>query len=39
MEKALPLCWKHKVKLITNMGSANPRPRPRSAWRSPASTA
>ena len=24
MEKALPLCWKHKVKLITNMGSANP---------------
>ena len=25
MEKALPLCWKHKVKLITNMGSANPQ--------------
>ncbi len=25
MEKALPLVWKHKVKLITNMGSANPR--------------
>lgn len=24
MEKALPLCWEHKVKLITNMGSANP---------------
>lgn len=24
MEKALPLCWKHHVKLITNMGSANP---------------
>ena len=24
MEKALPLCWKHKVKLITNMGAANP---------------
>ncbi len=24
MEKALPLCWQHKVKLITNMGSANP---------------
>ena len=24
MEQALPLCWKHKVKLITNMGSANP---------------
>lgn len=24
MEKALPLCHKHKVKLITNMGSANP---------------
>ncbi len=24
MEKALPLCWAHKVKLITNMGSANP---------------
>ena len=25
MEKALPLCWAHKVKLITNMGSANPQ--------------
>lgn len=25
MEKALPLCWEHKVRLITNMGSANPR--------------
>lgn len=25
MEKALPLCWKHNVKLITNMGSANPQ--------------
>ena len=25
MEKALPLCWEHKVKLITNMGSANPQ--------------
>ncbi|MFR8953419.1 MAG: acyclic terpene utilization AtuA family protein [Flavonifractor plautii] len=25
MERALPLCWKHKVKLITNMGSANPQ--------------
>ena len=25
MEKALPLCWKHKVKMITNMGSANPQ--------------
>lgn len=25
MEKALPLCYKHKVKLITNMGSANPQ--------------
>ncbi len=24
MEKALPLCWQNKVKLITNMGSANP---------------
>ncbi len=24
MEKALPLCWERKVKLITNMGSANP---------------
>ncbi|MCF0142217.1 MAG: DUF1446 domain-containing protein, partial [Parasporobacterium sp.] len=24
MEKALPLCHKHHVKLITNMGSANP---------------
>ena len=24
MEKALPLAWKHKVKIITNMGSANP---------------
>jgi len=24
MEKALPLCYEHKVKLITNMGSANP---------------
>ncbi|MBR2560402.1 MAG: DUF1446 domain-containing protein, partial [Firmicutes bacterium] len=24
MEKAPPLCWEHKVKLITNMGSANP---------------
>lgn len=24
MEKALPLCWEHKGKLITNMGSANP---------------
>jgi len=24
MEKALPLCWEKKVKLITNMGSANP---------------
>ena len=24
MEKALPLCWKHNVKLITNMGAANP---------------
>ncbi len=24
MEKALPLIWEHKVKLITNMGSANP---------------
>ena len=25
MEKALPLAWKHKVKVITNMGSANPQ--------------
>ena len=25
MEKALPLCYEHKVKLITNMGSANPQ--------------
>ena len=25
MERALPLCFKHKVKLITNMGSANPK--------------
>ena len=25
MEKALPLCWEHKVKLITNMGAANPQ--------------
>jgi len=25
MEKALPLARKHKVKIITNMGSANPR--------------
>ena len=24
MEKALPLCWEHNVKLITNMGAANP---------------
>jgi len=24
MEKALPLCYEHKVKLITNMGAANP---------------
>lgn len=24
MEKALPLCWTHGVKLITNMGAANP---------------
>lgn len=24
MVKALPLCWEKKVKLITNMGSANP---------------
>lgn len=24
MEKALSLAWKHKVKIITNMGSANP---------------
>jgi len=24
MEKALPLAWKNKVKVITNMGSANP---------------
>ena len=24
MEKALPLCYEHKVRLITNMGSANP---------------
>jgi hypothetical protein len=24
MEKALPLAWEHKVKIITNMGSANP---------------
>ncbi len=24
MEKALPLAWKHKVKIVTNMGSANP---------------
>lgn len=25
MEKALPLCYEHKVKMITNMGSANPQ--------------
>ena len=25
MEKALPLAWEHKVKIITNMGSANPQ--------------
>lgn len=25
MEKALPLAWEHKVKVITNMGSANPQ--------------
>lgn len=25
MEKALPLAWKHKVKMITNMGAANPQ--------------
>jgi len=24
MERALPLAWEHKVKIITNMGSANP---------------
>ena len=24
MERVLPLCWAHKVKVITNMGSANP---------------
>ena len=24
MERALPLAWEHKVKVITNMGSANP---------------
>lgn len=24
MEKALSLCWEHNVKLITNMGAANP---------------
>ena len=25
MEKALPLCYEHKVRMITNMGSANPQ--------------
>jgi len=25
MEQALPMCWQHKVKLITNMGAANPK--------------
>ena len=25
MEKALPLAWEKKVKIITNMGSANPQ--------------
>jgi hypothetical protein len=25
MEQVIPLAWKHKVKVITNMGAANPR--------------
>jgi hypothetical protein len=25
MEKVIPLAWKHKVKVITNMGAANPQ--------------
>ena len=39
MEKALPLCWKHEVKLITTWALPIPRPLPRSAWRLPAGTA
>ena len=39
MERALPLCWKHKVKLITNMGSANPQAAAQKCVRSPTGTA
>ena len=39
MERALPLCWKHKVQAASpTWAPPTPRPPPRSAWRLPTGT-